>query len=680
MKKYLLSICVVLLIGSGLKAGETPSIKTATSYTLPPNPSCTTTISAPSISCNTTFTLQGGTGGSGNTGNFFLIAGTGTLVDNNDNTASYTPGANEGRAIIRFVNNMEDGCTGGTISKTATVTTTAPPAPTVINGNTVVCAGSQNSYTISAVSGASSYNWTFPSGSSTISGGSTTITEQFGSTSGMISVNGQNVCGTGPSTTLSVTVNTVPMAPAGITGQTLLCSNAASGITYSVATVSGATSYNWTLPSSGTVTAGSGTNAITANFGMSGGTISVTAQNTCGIGSPASTTLVIDTMPNAPGVITGIGSVCQGQTGVTYSVAPVTHATYYVWTLPTGGTIATGTNTNHITVDYSGSASSGNIYVSAANAACNSSTSPALLVTVNTLPVAPGLISGPANVCLGQTGVSYSVATVPNATSYSWNLPAGASISSGTGSNAVIVNFSGAASSGNISVYASNGSCAGPVSNNFSVTVNGAPAAPSSISGSSVTCAGSSNNAYSVTAVGGLTYNWSLPSGGSITSGAGTNAITTSYAGNATNGNISVTATGACGTSSPTMFAVTLNPQPNVTANASKNPICMGATIVLTGGGANTYTWTGGVVDGIGFPASNQSYTVTGTDANGCVNSAVIAVSAPPLPTPNICMLTADSLALNNIIYWDKTLYTNVDSFFIYRYDVGSTTYLKIGA
>ncbi|MGZ3904938.1 MAG: hypothetical protein ACXVC6_14655, partial [Bacteroidia bacterium] len=129
MKKYLLSICVVLLIGSGLKAGETPSIKTATSYTLPPNPSCTTTISAPSISCNTTFTLQGGTGGSGNTGNFFLIAGTGTLVDNNDNTASYTPGANEGRAIIRFVNNMEDGCTGGTISKTATVTTTAPPAP-----------------------------------------------------------------------------------------------------------------------------------------------------------------------------------------------------------------------------------------------------------------------------------------------------------------------------------------------------------------------------------------------------------------------------------------------------------------------------------------------------------------------------------------------------------------------
>jgi len=676
MKKQLSILISVLFVWSF----NMQALKTASSYTLPLQ--CVTSISAPASSCGTTFILSGGTGTSGNTGNFSLVSGTGTLVDNGNMTASYTPGANEGAAVIRFSNNGEDGCVGIHSSATATIMTSAALAPGPISGNVSVCQNSQNSYSVAAQASATSYNWTFPSGCSTVSGGGKTIVEQFGAASGNVSITAQNVCGTSAPTTLSVTVNDFPTTPVAIVGSALLCSNANTGISYSVAPVATATAYVWTMPSGGSITSGTNTNAITANFGPVGGTISVAATNTCGTGNSTSITLVIDTMPANPGVITGNGSICPGQTGVTYSVAPVTHATSYVWTLPTGGTIASGNNTNVITVNYSAGASNGNVYVSAANAACNSGTSPALLVTVNPLPVAPGPVVGAANVCLSQSNVSYSVASVSNATSYNWSLPAGASISNGAGSNSIIVNFSGSASSGNISVDALNGVCAGSSSANYSVTVNGVPSAPSSITGNGNACDGSMNNVYSVSSVNGVTYNWSVPSGGSITSANpnSSNSITVSYANNATTGTISVSNTSACGTGPTSIFTVTLNSLPIVTANASQNPVCLGANIILNGGGAITYSWTSGVINGAAFPAVNQSYTVTGTDANGCVNTATIAISAPPLPSPDICMVTTDSFFVNNIVYWDKTLYNSADSFLVYRYSAGAGNYLNIGA
>ena len=681
MKKQLPVLISILLVWSfNMKALKTDSPpKTVSSYTLL---QCVTSISAPSSSCGMTFTLSGSTGTGGNTGNFSLISGTGTLVDNGNMTASYTPGVNEGAAVIKFMNNAEDGCVGIHSSATATIITSAALTPSSITGNVSVCQNSQNTYSVAAQASATSYNWTFPSGCSTVSGGGKSIVEQFGATSGNVSVTAQNVCGTSAPSTLSVTVNNFPAAPVAIIGSALLCSNANTGISYSVAPVPTATAYVWTMPSGSSITSGTNTNAITANFGAVGGTISVAATNTCGTGNPTSITLVIDTMPASPGVITGNGSICPGQTGVSYSISPVTHATSYVWTLPTGGTIASGNNTNVITVDYSTGASSGNVYVSAANAACISGASPALLVTVNQVPVAPGTIVGSSNVCLGQSNVSYSVTSVSNATSYNWSLPAGASINSGLNTNTIIVDFSGSASSGNISVYGLNGVCAGNNSANYSVTVNGIPAAPSAITGNSSACEGSTTNVYSVSSVNGVTYNWLVPPGGTITSANpnSSNSITVSYANNATTGTVSVSNTSACGTGPSSTMMVTLNTLPNVTANASQNPVCLGSNIILNGGGAITYTWTSGVINGTAFPAVNQTYTVTGTDANGCVNSATLAISAPPLPLPDICMVTTDTFFVNNIIYWDKTLYASADSFLVYRYSVGSGTYLKLGA
>jgi gliding motility-associated-like protein len=67
---------------------------------------------------------------------------------------------------------------------------------------------------------------------------------------------------------------------------------------------------------------------------------------------------------------------------------------------------------------------------------------------------------------------------------------------------------------------------------------------------------------------------------------------------------------------------------PIVTVNASATNICAGSPVTLSGAGASTYTWTGGVSNGVPFvPVSSGSYTVTGTDANGCYNTATVSIT-----------------------------------------------------
>lgn len=92
-------------------------------------------------------------------------------------------------------------------------------------------------------------------------------------------------------------------------------------------------------------------------------------------------------LPDPAGPITGPSEVCQGETGVQFSIEPIANATSYVWTLPEGATIVGGENTTTITVNFSNTAVSGNISVYGTNANGNGDPSPDFFVTVNPLPV-----------------------------------------------------------------------------------------------------------------------------------------------------------------------------------------------------------------------------------------------------------------------------------------------------
>ena len=98
-------------------------------------------------------------------------------------------------------------------------------------------------------------------------------------------------------------------------------------------------------------------------------------------------TFSTSSLPVAAGVIAGDVSICQGENSVSYTVPSIDYATSYSWTLPSG---ATGTSTtNSITVNYPTAAASGNITVKGHNELGDGATS-TLAVTVNQLPVVIG--------------------------------------------------------------------------------------------------------------------------------------------------------------------------------------------------------------------------------------------------------------------------------------------------
>lgn len=102
--------------------------------------------------------------------------------------------------------------------------------------------------------------------------------------------------------------------------------------------------------------------------------------------------------------------------------------------------------------------------------------------------------------------------------------------------------------------------------------------------------------------------------------------------------NMVKTNTNGCADSAATGLTVVLLPAPAVGFTASPNDtICPGETVTLSGTGAVSYSWSGGITDGVAFqPVVSGSYTVTGTDANSCTNTATADITVSPAPTVNL--------------------------------------------
>ena len=112
-----------------------------------------------------------------------------------------------------------------------------------------------------------------------------------------------------------------------------------------------------------------------------------------------------------------------------------------------------------------------------------------------------------------------------------------------------------------------------------------------------------------------------------------------------------VTGTDANGCENTDEVIVSVNALPLVDAGADQ-AVCDGNSVTISGSGANSYTWDNSVSDGVAFtPTSTATYTVTGTDGNGCVNSAQVEVTVNALPTvsagTDVAACTGDSAILN---------------------------------
>ncbi|MES2852414.1 MAG: LamG-like jellyroll fold domain-containing protein, partial [Bacteroidota bacterium] len=529
--------------------------------------------------------------------------------------------------------------TSASTSLPVTVSPATPATPGSITGTVTQCpALTGQIYSITAVPNTTTYTWTVPTGWSITAGaGTNSITVTSGNTgqNGNISVTATNSCGTSSARTLAVTVSpATPATPGVITGTGAQCP-ALTGQTYSIAAVANATTYNWTVPTGWSITAGTGTNSITVTSGSTGqnGTISVTATNSCGTSSASSLGVTVSpATPVTPGLIAGTPTVCPAIIGLTYSITAVPNATSYTWTVPTGWSITAGTGTNSITVTSGNTGQNGTISVTATNS-CGTSSARTLAVTVSpATPATPGAISGTVTQCPALTGQTYSIAAVANASSYTWTVPTGWTITGGTGTNSITVTSGTAGQNGTISVTATN-SCGTSLANTLGVTVSPAtPVTPGLIAGTPTVCPAIIGLTYSITAVpNATTYTWTVPTGWSITAGAGTNSITVTSGSTGQNGTISVTATNSCGTSLARTLAVTVSPAAPAMPGAISGSIeqCISRTGLVYSisavANASSYTWT--LPSGWNITSGTNTNTIT-VSTSGTAVAGNITVTA----------------------------------------------------
>ncbi len=483
----------------------------------------------------------------------------------------------------------------------------SPPLPAgPISGSVSVCSGQSSTYSISPVSGATSYVWTIPSGTTINSGqGTASIQITFGSTSGDITVTPVNACSNGAMQSVSITVDLQPTVGFSVNPATAVCSG--TGVTLSG---NGASTYTWT----GGITNGvSFTPSSTTNYVVTG-----TSVNGCT--NTSNVTITVNQPPVVGYNISPFTTVCSG-TSVNLSG---TGASTYTWT----GGISNGVSFTPVsTTTYTVTGTSGN--------GCTGSTS--VIVTINPTPSAAGSITGASSLCSGASA-TYSISPVSGATSYAWTVPSGSTIVSGQNTTSINVLFGGTA--GNIAVTPGN-SCGNGNPATLSVTNNPglAPTIGATASPSASVCAGSS---VTLSGSGGVSYVWS---GGITNAVSFVPVATTTY---------TVTGTGANGCSNSSSIAITVKLLPTVSSTISpSSTVCSGTSVTLSGSGASTYTWSGGITNGVPFAAnSTTTYTVTGT-TNGCSNTSTATVTVNLKPTVNytvspsstICSGTAVTLS-----------------------------------
>jgi hypothetical protein len=469
-----------------------------------------------------------------------------------------------------------------------------------ITGPTDLCLPSTGSvYTVAGSSATSGYIWTLPTGGTITAGiGSKTITVSFSNANG--GGMGQNISVTGNGLSASFSVNLYIKPTTGtLQGASSACQGQ-SGVAYSTSGFTNLTSFQWTPPSNVTLSSTTG-GSTTATFAssFSSGILTVVPYNGTCAGTAATKVITGILLPAKPTMISGLVSVAPSASGVPYSVAAVSNATSYQWSVPSGLTIASGATTNSITLNFPSSLTGGYLYVYGINSTCNGSISNPLAINY---PAAAGSISGNTSPCVGTSGttVTYTVPTIPNATSYEWTLTDG-TIVGASNTNSISVNFPVSIASGTVTITVRGiNSLAAGTSSATTVTVYKNSGAAGAISGLSAVCAGQTGLIYSVPQIeNAKSYSWSIPSGASILSGAGTNTVTLYFPSNYTGGNVTVSGlAGPCGSglsSSISVLTPPLIPESATTISGS-SIVCAGDVGVSYSvpaiANAVGYTWT----------------------------------------------------------------------------------------
>jgi len=372
---------------------------------------------------------------------------------------------------------------------------------------------------------------------------------------------------------VAVNINTNPTPSVTASGPTTFCVGQSVTLT-----ASAAVSYLWST--------GATSQSITVSAAGSY-TVTVTDANGCE-GTSAPVAVSVNPLPTPTITANGPTTFCQGGSVMLTSSA----AASYLWN--------TGATTQSITVTATGIYS---VTVTDANG-CQGTATP-VAVTVNPLPIPLVTASGPTTFCEGGS----VVLTSRPATSYLWN--------TGETTQSITVLTSG---SYTVTVTNSNGCQA--TSTPVNVTVNPTPTPTINPSGPTTFCQGGS-------VVLGI-----IAPGTVVWSNGDVSALTTVN----TSGQYWATYTDPNGcTGNSDTVTVTVNPLPTPLIVTEGTPsFCVGEPVNLTTGTYVSYAWSNGATTQSISTLSSGTFTVTVTNANGCVGTSppvIVEINATPTPT-----------------------------------------------
>ncbi|MBO4615281.1 MAG: PKD domain-containing protein [Bacteroidales bacterium] len=485
-------------------------------------------------------------------------------------------------------------------SATASTDVVVNATPTVTASNTgAYCAG--HTISLSAVSDATSFAWSGPSGFTSAEQNPTIehATTNNGGTYTVV-VTSASGCTAEASTVVVVNANSAATASntgAYCEGQTIALQTTSTG------------SYAWSGPNGFTSTLQNPTidNATTANAGIY--TLVVTNANGCI--TEASTEVVVNTNPTL--TASNTGAYCAGET---ISLSAASDATSFAWSGPNGFT----STLQNPTIENAATTNAGTYTVVATSAnGCyvNASTN----VVVNAAPTANASNTGAY--CEGQTIALQTTSTG----SYAWSGPNGFT---STEQNPTIANATTENAGTYTLVVTSANGCDAEATT--TVVVNATPTLTASNTGAY--CVGETISLSA--ASDAASYVWNGPNGF-------TSTVQNPTIENATNtnaGTYTVVATSANGCTANANTVVVVNTNP--TANASNTgAYCEGQTITLQTTATGTYAWSGpnGFTSTLQNPtienatlANAGTYTLVVSNANGCnaEASTIVVVNANP--------------------------------------------------
>lgn len=411
---------------------------------------------------------------------------------------------------------------------------------------------------------------------------------------------------------------------------------------------SGASTYKW-FPAAG----------LTDTVGDSVGTFTL-VDTTYGVvgtdtnGCRDTSTFQVSVTPLPTASISGGDSVCIGDS-VQLSIA-LTGTGPWDIVLKHGPSL---TNLNGIASSpYTFYTSTAGLYtvISVTDSGCTNQGADSTIVVIHQLPT-PSVSTTTNPICRGQS----TVLTASGGSSYAW--AASTSLSGTSGANVTASPTSNTQYT--VEVTDSNG-CVD--SGTFTMYVYQLP----NISVSAVDDRFCLNGSTSLTATGGSTYAWANVAGLNAYTGANVTAtplVTSSYDVYGTDGN---------GCTDTATIQIIVDTLPTIVINPASTAICLNDSASLSASGAQDYVWdpnttisstTAGIVSVT--PTATITYSIIGTDANGCVGDTSVKVRIKPLPTvslspisPEICigqsqMLIADGTPNTTSMEWDNTTTLN---------------------